>query len=261
MTLGYVDFEFDLPRFLLLGLAEQLDKVDSAQLAKENLVKIPEAQGVYQLLLDNRLVYIGKTDSSDGLNHRLNRHWTHIQHRLNLDPEGVRFKAARVFVFTAVDLEALLIDHYRKTVRESGVLAWNDSGFGSNDPGRQRDTTRYKDGHFDKEYPIDIDRELDLDLTNATTAAAVLNVLKDSLPYVFRFQSVGSRSRSPHKDLQQTEVSVSGCSPFSARSLVTQVVSALPSGWRAWKLPGRILLYKDDDNTYLDGEEIARSPS
>ena len=35
-----------------------------------------------------------------------------------------------------------------------GKLPWNHSGFGSNDPGQQRDTTTYKQDHFDTQHPI-----------------------------------------------------------------------------------------------------------
>ena len=261
MIPGYVAFEFDLPRFLLEGLSEQLDGIESAQLTGKNLARIPEVQGVYQLFIGGRLVYIGKTDADAGLDRRLNRHWKHVQHRLNLDPDDVWFKAARVFVFTAVDLEDLLISHYRRRaddIGEGGVLEWNDSGFGSNDPGRSREMTRYKEGHFDMKYPIDIDREICLDLANTATAAGILNALKAHLPYVFRFQGEGN-SRRPHQDLRQTEVAVAGCIPLSARSVISRVVGELPGGWRASKLPGRVILYKNDDGTYPEVEDIARS--
>ena len=260
---GYVDFEFDLPRFLLTGLAEQLDGIGSARLSTANLVEVPDAQGVYQLFLGDRLVYIGKTDAADGLNHRLTRHVAHVQHRSNLDPELVWFKAARVFVFTAVDLETLLIRHYRRMSSLSGgggVLVWNGSGFGNNDPGRERDTTGYADGHFDRMYPIDIDRQVAVDAAGARSAAQVLGLLRDCLPYTFRFQMKGPRSRSPHPDLDLSTVSLIEGVPFTARSVIQQVVACLPSGWRALKLPGRIILYKHDNRPFpLEVEEIARS--
>ncbi len=263
MPRGYVDFEFDLPRFLLAGLAEQLDGIGSARLSAPNLIDIPDAQGVYQLFLGHRLVYIGKTDAADGLNGRLSRHLTHVQHRLNLDPDLVRFKAARVFVFTAVDLESLLIQHYREMASVAGVgdvLIWNNSGFGNNDPGRERDTTGYREGHFDRMYPIDIDRELALDAAGSMSAAAALGLLRACLPYTFRFQTGRSRSRSPHPDFGLATVSLTEGAPYTARSFIEQVVSLLPSGWRALKLPGRIVLYKNDNRDYPpEVEEIARS--
>ena len=105
MTPGYVEFEFDLPEALLTRLINVFDGVESATLSKGNVDSIPEAQGVYQLFLDRSLVYVGKTDAEAGLRKRLERHALKVQHRRNLAPEQVSFKAVRIYVFTAVDLE------------------------------------------------------------------------------------------------------------------------------------------------------------
>ena len=263
MKPGYIDFEFNLPRGLLVNLVEDLEKAETARLTVHDLEKIPQVQGVYQLFLDNLLVYIGKTDAHDGLKERLDRHREHIQHRLHLNPKCVSFKAARVRVFTAVDLESLLIDHYEQQSDdkdEGRILAWQHSGFGSNDPGRRRDTTEVSERSFDWQYPIDIDREIELDLTAANTAAEVLTTLKQHLPYVFRFQRSEGGSTRPHKDLETTEVTTVLQHPPSARSIISQVVGELQRGWLATKLLGYIILYKNDNNTYSQGEEIARSP-
>src|SRR5205823_1069268 len=120
-----------------------------APLTNENLANIPEAQGVYQLFLGDDLVYIGKTDAEAGLRKRLERHQAKIRHRQGLAPDSVNFKAVRIYVFTPMDLETQLIRHYggERKVR------WNGSGFGSNDPGRQRDTTSFRAEHFDMIFP------------------------------------------------------------------------------------------------------------
>lgn len=129
MTAGFVEFEFNLPDALLASLINVFDKMSGAPLTPENVQKIPEAQGVYMLLMRGQIVYIGKTDAEAGLRRRLDRHaWT-IQHRAGLTVAEVAFKAVRIFVFTAIDLETQLIRHY-------APVPWNNSGFGSNDPGR-----------------------------------------------------------------------------------------------------------------------------
>lgn len=110
MIPGYVDFEFDLPGALLARLVQVLDTLPPATLSREFLDDIPDAQGVYQLFLDAALVYIGKTDAEAGLRKRLDRHRLKIQHRNGLDPNRVAFKAVRIYVFTAVDLETQLIN-------------------------------------------------------------------------------------------------------------------------------------------------------
>ncbi len=251
MTDGYVDFEFDLHGALLVRLVEVLDEMSSAPLKSELLARIPDAQGVYQLYLGDELVYIGKTDADAGLRRRLERHGKRVQHRIGLDPADVSFKAVRIYVFTAVDLETQLIEHY------GGLKAvkWNGSGFGSNDPGRRRDKTNYREEHFDWVYPIDLDREIHIDIAEINTAADVFLKLKDRLPYWFRFQKVGSR---PHPDLVGTDIKLEKSSQYTARSLIKSVVSQLPAGWQATRLPSHVILYKEDER-YPQGEVIARS--
>jgi hypothetical protein len=165
MTAGYVEFEFDLPGALLVRLIEVLDDLEIGPMLPEIVKMIPEEQGVYQLFLDGVLVYIGKTDADAGLAKRLARHGDKIQHRVGLDPARVSFKAVRLYVFTAMDLETELIRHYGGTK----AVPWNGSGFGSNDPGRNRDTGTYKKEHYDSIFPIDIERPLHLDLDKATS--------------------------------------------------------------------------------------------
>jgi hypothetical protein len=254
MTPGYVDFEFDLPEALLARLIAVLDGMESARLTSELLAKIPDAQGVYQLFLDNELVYIGKTDAEAGLRARLDRHNSKIQHRKVLNPDHVTFKAVRIYVFTAVDLETQLIAHYGGLAK----VTWNGSGFGSNDPGRNRDTSTYKEGHFDALFPIDIDRLLDVTLPKSDSAAAVLGFLKGTLPYIFRFEGETSRSRAPHPDLQNTTVSMAKVTSPTARRIIEEVLRQLPAGWQATKLPSHIILYKED-MAYPHGDIIARS--
>ena len=188
---GYREFEFDLPGALLDHLVRALNGMKYAPLNVESLGSVPEAQGVYQLFLDGELVYIGKTDAESGLYRRLTRHSDKIKHRRGLDPARVTFKAIRIFVFTAMDLETQLIKHYGGT----GGTKWNGSGFGANDPGRNRDNS--KPGEFDQEFPIDIDHELDEDFSGRQAASAVATKLKNILPYTFRFETQ-SRSRAPH---------------------------------------------------------------
>ena len=124
MPPGYREFEFDLPQALLAHLIQAFDTMGPGPLTPEVVELIPEAQGVYQLFHRGTLVYIGKTDAQSGLRQRLSRHaWT-VQHRKNLDPLEVSFKAIRVYVFTAIDLETQLIQHYKATAS----VAWNLAG-------------------------------------------------------------------------------------------------------------------------------------
>ena len=251
--IGYVEFEFDLPVALLNNLVKVFDEMDGARLSSENLISIPEAQGVYQLSYQGFLSYIGKTDAEAGLRKRLERHTKTIQHRHNLDPCQVTFKAVRVFVFTAMDIESQLIKYYGGAV----PVPWNNSGFGSNDPGRQRDTTNLKPDGFDAQFPIDIDREISLDLPIQLTAATALTGLKDALPYTFRFENAVNRGRKPHPDLVSTEITLPQ-RPYTTRSFIEALTSQLPYGWQATLLPSRVILYKEN-HQYTHGKIIATS--
>lgn len=254
MTVGYVDFEFDLPGALLTRLVAVLDNMDAAPLLPENIDAIPDAQGVYQLFFDGDLVYIGKTDAEAGLRKRLGRHGLKIQHRSGLDPARVTFKAVRIYVFTAVDLETQLIAHYGG----QSAVRWNGSGFGSNDPGRNRDTTAIKDDHFDASFPIDIDRPLDLDLPATASAATILSALKAHVPYVFRYQNAGKGSRAPHPDLEAATLTIVDERPLTARRVIEEAVSQLPAGWQATRLPSVLIMYKEC-RSYPQGDVIAHS--
>lgn len=239
---NFKEFEFDLPTALLRDLIGLLDGMPTAPLHGTTAAAIPEEQGVYQLFLNGKLVYVGKTDAEAGLRARLTRHAKKIQHRHDLDPAAVSFKAVRVFVFTAVDLETQLIEHYKS---KGTSPEWNLSGFGSNDPGRERDTTTLKDGHFDMRYKIDIDRDcVELGKTGTMSVAALLDTLKGSIPYVVRFQRKAPRSKQPHPELEDALVTVPS-GTHSARSLLLLAQVALGPKWLITLLPGYIIVYRE----------------
>lgn len=251
MTVGYTEFEFDLPDALLTHLIRVLDGLEPAPLAAGVVSSVPEAQGVYQLFLDKELVYIGKTDAEAGLRKRLDRHAFKIQHRLNLDPARVSFRAVRIFVFTAIDLETQLIRHYA-----AGGTRWNNRGFGANDPGRQRDRTKVRSTNFDALYPIDLDREIELDFSQDTNAGQVLARLKQALPYTFRYET--ESGRRPAAELTQTQVLIPH-GPTTARQLLKHLVAQLPTGWQATAFLHQVILYRETIDDYPDATVLARS--
>ncbi|WGJ14992.1 GIY-YIG nuclease family protein [Methylocapsa sp. D3K7] len=250
---GFVEFEFDLPDALLTSLVDVFAHMEGAALVAVNVAEIPEAQGVYQLLLRDQIVYIGKTDAEAGLRKRLERHARTIQHRRNLHPAEVAFKAVRVFVFTAMDLEAQLIRHYGNVA----PVPWNFSGFGSNDPGRERDTTNIRPEGFDALYPIDIDRDLDIVLPSTAQASTIITAMKDALPYTFRVEGQSRGSRRPHAEIESATVLLP-TGPHSTRAVIDAIIRALPSGWQATALAGRVIMYREN-REYPFGTVIARS--
>lgn len=253
MINGFHEFEFDLPEALLEQLVRILDELTPAKLCAENVEKIPEQQGVYQLLYKKNLVYVGKTDSEAGLLQRLERHLWTVQHRKNLSSDEISFKAVRIFVFTAVDLESQLIEHFGGT----RAVPWNGSGFGANDPGRERDTTKVKPDGFDGLFPLDIDRSLSIEFPESLTAAQALSLIKEAVPFVFRFENANGKKRVAHNDLVNTPIKINGKN-LSTRSAVERIIKQLPAGWQATELPGRIIIYKED-REYQFGKIIAKT--
>jgi hypothetical protein len=231
-------------------MVSTLDGMGSAPLTHPALQEIPEGQGVYQLLLRGSPVYIGKTDSDAGLHERLTRHAWSIQNRSNLDVVTVSFKAVRIFVFTAMDLETQLIRHYAK----KGSQLWNKSGFGSNDPGRNRDHTRVKPTSFDALYPIDLDQAVTLADSGHMSVMKGLALLRNELPYTLR--AVGKKKG--HPDLRESIMGVPN-GTTSCREMMQLAIAALPTGWQATALAGRVILYKESVDDYPAARIIARS--
>lgn len=243
---GYGELEFDLPSALLDAVDSRFNQITPQTLTEEHAALVPNEQGIYCLFHDDRLVYIGKTDGGAGLRARLVRHARKLNGRVGLSPDDVSFKAMRIFVFTAMDIEQDLIK------RHGGVraLAWNGSGFGSNDPGKERDTTRYKDDHFDAMFPINLDTCFVTFGPERQPVAQVLSQLKAKLPYLLRFDK-------DQEDLKQATVAVQP--HMTTREVLELCASALPVGWHVTALPSHIIAYKNDNRNFPSGMQIARS--
>ena len=237
---------------VLHQLIPQLDKMTGEALTRANAQQLPDAQGVYLLIHQGNVHYVGKTDAEAGLRTRLTRHVAKFEHRDNISPTDVSFKAAQILVLTAMDIETKLINHYRAD--------WNGSGFGSNDPGRQRETTAKPPQGFDARFPINIDLPINFLTPGTRTVHEVLMELKLGLPYTLRYElepgakgSMAFRTR-PHPDLPQASVTVPS-TPITARQAMQMVVKALPAGWQATYFASHLILYKET-GTYVHGTPI-----
>lgn len=129
-------FDFDLDRGIRLQVVEKLES--SPELSLSRTVG-PHASGVYALYFKGELVYVGKasrgtTKSKRTLRARLAEHCGKLGDRLNISVDDVscRFLTfeSEWWVFAA---EFALITHYRPE--------WNESGFGSKNPGKGRPGT------------------------------------------------------------------------------------------------------------------------
>lgn len=247
---GFIAFELDLMRAVLDQLIPRLDGLDGAPLTLANASELPDAQGVYLLLHEGEVRYVGKTDAQAGLRTRLVRHVHKFEQRHNVKPDDVMFKAAQVLVLTAMDVESRLIAHYH--------AEWNGSGFGSNDPGRERETTNKPAHSFDARFPIEIDQPVDILQAGKYAVLDALIAIKESLPYTLRYEVMGKGSRAyrlaPHPDYAASKVTIP-CGPKTVRSLMQAIVAALPPGWQATEFVSHVILYKEA-RAYVHGRPI-----
>ena len=241
---GYDEFEIDVEAILRDQLPKFFTAVEAAPLTAANVAALPErAKGAYMLLLDGTPVYAGKTDTRHGFRDRLNRHsWT-VQGRIGLDPARMAFKAVRIMVFSAFDVEAILITEMKKA--GAGALPWNNSGFGSNDPGKNRDGQQ--PAPFDQWYPVDIDFPLEGLPAGEVSLPELLGAVKGKLPYLIRNASFPDDARLSNVPAAST-----------VREILNMAITALPSGWQVTVLHGRIIIYKENRD-YPYKLEIMRS--
>jgi hypothetical protein len=250
--MGYSEFELDIPEVMRNELPKYFDGLTPEPLTEDNISKIPaKAQGAYMLFLNDQLVYIGKTDAEAGFRNRLFRHYFNIQHRKNLDIAAVTFKAVRIFVFSNFDLETMLIGEYEK---RAGRPTWNFSGFGSNDPGRNRESQDA--AKFDIDYPVDIDHTIQFLTPGIHDLLNIILRLKRGLPYLFRYDTQGRNFTRGHPDMEAGTVQISD-GPITTRNALIGILAALPIGWQATILPNRVILYKEE-KAYREQIEVLR---
>lgn len=223
-------FSLSVTRALADQMARALSELTPARLTAAALDALDEYPGVYQLYHRGELVYVGKADQS--LPRRLERHLAKLSGRLDIGLREVTFTCLYVDEdLDAMAPEKMLIDRFRA----QGRVRWNFNGFGNNDPGRQRDTTVYKDDHFDMLYPADLSvRVAGVDAGIQVVSALVAD-MKARLPYVFRI--------GKHPDPAARTVLVPGHDP-TADELFGLIADALP-GWQVTALPGYVIMYPE----------------
>lgn len=246
---GYVEYEIDVEKVLRQELPDVIAKTTVAPLTLEAIAAMPErAKGAYVLFENGHPVYAGKTDTRHGFRSRLARHFHTIQDRQGLDPATIGFKAVRILVFSNFDVEAILIKELR--AKDPSALLWNFSGFGSNDPGHNRETQEPAD--FDKEHPVDIDKPVDLPFTGSSVGVVELLVgLKDRLPYTFRYETdvdesgKAKRYTIGHVDQRDAPAIQLQQGPVTVRTALELILQALPRTWRVTIFPDRVILYRE----------------
>lgn len=243
---GYGEFELDIELVLKQQLLPFFAELTTAPLTLANVEALPpSAKGAYILFYDGVPVYAGKTDAEHGFRSRLERHFYCVQQRVDLDPALVSFKAARVMVFSNFDVEAILIKELRRENEEN--LSWNFSGFGSNDPGHNREGQ--KPAKFDVKYPVDVNRQLDCIEAGEQRLLELLVRLKAALPYLLRYDAEIA-------DLRDTVVNVGD---RSVLGVMRTIIACLPERvWQATIFPSKVILYHEHHD-YQYARYIIRS--
>lgn len=238
-------FDFDLPGAVTEQLERRLRGMPSTPLqdgALEELGRLQERaqlkQGVYQILLEEEVVYIGKAFD---VHERMSQHYRKVRGRLGIELEHVRFRSLLLHPNWSTSAnENLLIAHFK----EQGQCKWNSSGFGTKDVGKERDDT--EPNRFDQEYPINVDYPCN-EIAPSLNVGQLLQVLKKQLPFTFRFELQEDDASKP--------VDLSGATP-AARSLIAAAVRTLGPDWQATLFLSHIILYKER-RSYRHGQPLA----
>ncbi|MFF3485207.1 GIY-YIG nuclease family protein [Streptomyces sp. NPDC002701] len=235
-TQYHKDFTLSITKALGDQLAKALEGLDRAPLAEENLARLKEKPGVYQLYLNDKFVYVGKADKS--LPARLRNHLRKISGRRNISLEEMAFSCLYVAEdFSALAPEQLLITHHKG----QGDIPWNNNGFGNKDPGRQRDSTVLKRNHFDVLFPIDLDRPVEGVQAGETTLHTLLEAIKTGLPYNFRY------GKAAEFKTRRVHVPADG---MTADEVFRLISAEIPTKWQVTALMGYVIMYDDSPIEY-----------
>jgi hypothetical protein len=230
------DFRLSITKALGDQLADALSRLGPVPLTEENLSRLDERPGVYQLYLCGEFVYVGKAERS--LPSRLRNHLRKISGRRNIELVDIAFSCLYVAEdFSALAPEQLLISHHK----EIGGIPWNNNGFGNKDPGRQRDTTILKKGHFDLIYPIDLDIRIERLMPGEYTLTAFLRILKLDLPYNFRY------AEPDQSEPSTLEVQAHNLSADNAFHMLSKKLSGK---WQIATLMGYVIMYPESPKEY-----------
>lgn len=249
MPTEYVkEFDFDLARAVVDQLIESLSALTVGMLNTANLGHVQNVQGVYQLFHRDVAVYVGKADRS--LKTRLKRHLRSLSARQNIDIDTLGFKALYIHRnWTTWTSEDVLLRRF------AGTCAWNSSGYGSNDPGRNREQTDFGTEHFHQQFPIRADWEVREVQPGRYEANALLQQVKKALPYLFRYETSNrKRWRQGSSKYNGAEIVVEKAN-MTADALIASIARQLGPTWQATRFPSHYIMYQES-RTYAHGVKI-----
>ncbi|MFV2023149.1 Eco29kI family restriction endonuclease [Micromonospora sp. LOL_028] len=235
MSTWTAEFRLSITKALADQLEATLRPLTPATLDKDHLERVQSRPGVYCLFHQGRRVYVGKAAKS--LQERLNQHQRKVTGRAGLDPADIRF----VCVYVDEDLDAaapekLLIKNYRT----HDSIPWNTNGFGNNDPGRNRDGSKVRSGHFDALYPVDLDFSIRC-AEGVRSVDELLEQARTDFPFRIRWDS-GAAAKAAY---QASNVRMDD-EDLTVRAWAARLVAALPEGWQLTALPGYLILYREE---------------
>lgn len=238
----FTRFDFDLAAAVLSQLVAAFDSLPIGPLTDELLSQVDPEQGVYQLYLSGKLMYVGK--ATDSLAKRLGEHLWNLKGRKNVNIVELGFKCVTIHRnWIPSTHEDMLIRHYGG----SGLCEWNRTGLGNHDPGRNREDTAKKG--FDLAYPINEEFVPAGIEAREWNARELLMAIKSALPYVFRYETDRSKEWQKGSDKYNTRVVTIPRVGMTARELLRVIVEAFPPTWQGTFFPSHVILY-EENRTY-----------
>lgn len=241
----YADFRLSITQALESQLIAAFNGLAPIQLTPAVLTTVPSSAGVYRLHYPSpQVVYVGKAD--DDLKGRLAGHHRKLGGRANIALADVGITYITVEEdLTAIAPETVMI-RWQKT--QPGGSDWNGSGFGSKDPGRERDTS--KPGPFDSAYPIGLGFVPTSVPAGRYTVKELLGLFRGTagsppaLPFPLRAEKAAPDYAAA------TTIIAPGMSASSMMQTVAAALNAtLPPNanreWQATALPGTLILYRE----------------
>jgi predicted GIY-YIG superfamily endonuclease len=241
-------YDFNFLETISAQLVETLDTLPASTLDGRMLAELSRfqrqersKQGVYLLIHNETPVYLGKAND---ISNRLTAHLRKLQGRLYIDHGKLSFKAILLdrSMSTAAN-EELLIAAFSKT--HQGM--WNGKGFGSKDPGKNRDRT--EPSAFDRDHPII--RDFPVGLDDSETVSSLFLKLKKQLPFLFRHEKLPKKIADIVLDLRGID--------RQAEAVLMHAISTFPSEWHGAILSYGIVVYAGLD-AYWHTTEVFASP-